>query len=105
MDITHHLVQLLCDSLPGCEYKPSYEATTPWLDAKGSPQRLGIFETQRYGYNFLYDILVGVRSHKRRRGKMRRVAKVLPARRMQRGWISLVDSLASSTEPKRRTSF
>jgi beta-carotene hydroxylase len=36
---------------------------------------------------------------------MRRVAKVLPDRRMQRGWLSFVDSLAIKTEPKRRKSF
>ena len=105
MGQNYHLVHHLWPSIPWFEYKPAYEATKPLLDSKGSPQRLGIFETQRDGYNFLYDILVGVRSHKRRRGKMRRVAKVLPARRMQRGWLSFVDSLAIKTEPKRWKSF
>ena len=76
--------------------KPAYEATKPLLDSKGSPQRLGIFETRSDGFNFLYDILVGVRSHKPRRSRMRRVAKVLPGRRLQRGWISLLQRTAVS---------
>jgi beta-carotene hydroxylase len=105
MGQNYHLVHHLWPSIPWFEYKSAYEATKPLLDSKGAPQRLGIFETQRDGYNFLYDILVGVRSHKRRRGKMRRVAKVLPARRMQRRWLSFVDSLAIKTEPKRWKSF
>ena len=105
MGQNYHLVHHLWPSIPWFEYKPAYEATKPLLDSKGSPQRLGIFETRRDGYNFLYDILVGVRSHKRRRGKMRRVAKVFPARRMQRGWLAFVDTLAIKTESKRWKSF
>jgi beta-carotene hydroxylase len=105
MGQNYHLVHHLWPSIPWFEYKPAYEATKSLLDSKGSPQRLGIFETRRDGYNFLYDILVGVRSHKRRRGKMRRVAKVFPARRMQRGWLTFVDTIAIKTEAKRWKSF
>ena len=83
------------------KYKPAYEATKPLLDSKGSPQRLGIFETRRDGYNFLYDILVGVRSHKTRRGKMRRVARFMPAGVIQRRWLEFVDRIAIKTEPRR----
>ena len=45
---------------------------------KALPSGLGIFETREDGYNFLYDILVGVRSHRKRRGKMRRAARWVP---------------------------
>ena len=96
MGQNYHLVHHLWPSIPWFEYKPAYEATKPLLDSKGSPQRLGIFETRSDGFNFLYDILVGVRSHKTRRSRMRRVAKVLPGRRLQRGWISLLQRTAVS---------
>ena len=91
----------LWPSIPWFEYKPAYEATKPLLDSKGSPQRLGIFETRRDGYNFLYDILVGVRSHQRRRGKLRRVARFMPLRRLQRQWLGFVDRIAIKTEQRR----
>ena len=71
------------------------------------PQRLGIFETQKDGFNSLYDIFVGVRSHQPRRGKMRRFAKVLPARQLRRSWLGFVDRLhhqnrAETLDPKLR---
>ena len=43
MGQNYHLVHHLWPSIPWFEYKPAYEATKPLLDAKGSPQRLGIF--------------------------------------------------------------
>ena len=103
MGQNYHLVHHLWPSIPWFEYRPAYHATKPILDAKGSPQRLGIFETQKDGFNFLYDIFVGVRSHQHRRGKMRRFAKVLPARQLRRGWLGFVDRVAIKTEPKRWT--
>ena len=66
----------------------------PLLDAKGSPQRMGIFETRSDGLNFLYDIILGVRSHKKRRSKMRPLAKLLPNRNLQRKWINLLHKTA-----------
>jgi beta-carotene hydroxylase len=54
MGQNYHLVHHLWPSIPWFEYKPAYEATKSLLDSKGSPQRLGIFETRRDGYNFLY---------------------------------------------------
>mgnify|MGYP005697790857 FL=1 len=101
MGQNYHLVHHLWPSIPWFEYKPAYEATKPLLDSKGSPQRLGIFETRRDGYNFLYDILVGVRSHKRRSGKMRRAARFMPGRELRRHWLGFVDRIAIKTEPKR----
>ena len=104
MGQNYHLVHHLWPSIPWFEYKPAYEATKPLLDAKGSPQRLGILETRRDGYNFLYDILVGVRSHKRRSGKMRRAARFMPGRGLRRHWLGFVDRIAIKTEPKRSVS-
>ena len=101
MGQNYHLVHHLWPSIPWFEYKPAYEATKPLLDSKGSPQRLGIFETKSDGFNFLYDILVGVRSHKPRRSRMRRVAWVLPGRRLQRSWLHLLHRTA--VNPARRT--
>ena len=87
--------------MPWFEYKPAYEATKPLLDAKGSPQRLGIFETRAGSANFLYDILVGVRSHKHHSGKMRRAARFIPGRSLQRSWLGFVDRIAIKTQPRR----
>ena len=87
MGQNYHLVHHLWPSIPWFEYKSAYEATQPLFDLKHSPQRLGIFETRSDGFNFLYDILVGIRSHNHRNSKMRKFAKVLPNRRLRRGWI------------------
>ncbi|WP_320677532.1 beta-carotene hydroxylase [Prochlorococcus sp. MIT 1300] len=94
MGQNYHLVHHLWPSIPWFEYKPAYEATKPLLDAKGSPQRMGIFETKSDGFNFLYDVLLGVRSHKKRRSKMRPIAKLLPTSRLRRSWISLLHKTA-----------
>ena len=64
MGQNYHLVHHLWPSIPWFEYKPAYEATKPLLDAKESPQRLGIFETRSDVVNFFYDILIGVRRYK-----------------------------------------
>ncbi|MAB55045.1 MAG: beta-carotene hydroxylase [Synechococcus sp. CPC35] len=101
MGQNYHLVHHLWPSIPWFEYKPAYESTKQLLDSKGAPQRLGIFETRKDGFNFLYDILVGVRSHKRRRGRLRRVARFMPARSLQRRWLLFVDSIAIKTEQTR----
>ncbi len=94
MGQNYHLVHHLWPSIPWFEYKPAYEATKPLLDAKGSPQRMGIFETRTDGLNFLYDILLGIRSHKKRRSKMRPLAKLLPNRSLRKKWINLLHKTA-----------
>ncbi len=94
MGQNYHLVHHLWPSIPWFEYKPAYEATKPLLDLKGSPQRMGIFETRKDGLNFLYDVLLGVRSHKKRRSKMRPLAKLLPNNRWRKKWISLLQRTA-----------
>lgn len=94
MGQNYHLVHHLWPSIPWFEYKPAYEATKPLLNAKGSPQRIGIFETRTDTLNFLYDIFLGVRSHKKKRSKMRPLAKLLPKSRWRRSWISLLHRTA-----------
>ena len=94
MGQNYHLVHHLWPSIPWFEYKPAYEVTKPLLDSKGSPQRMGIFETKKDGLNFLYDIFLGVRSHKKRRSKMRRLALILPSRRLKKLWISFIHKTA-----------
>ncbi len=94
MGQNYHLVHHLWPSIPWFEYKPAYEATKPLLDAKGSPQRMGIFETKSDGLNFLYDILLGIRSHKKRRSRMRPLAKLLPNNRLRKKWIGLLHRTA-----------
>ncbi len=94
MGQNYHLVHHLWPSIPWFEYKPAYEATKPLLDLKGSPQRMGIFETKKDSLNFLYDIFLGVRSHKKRRSRMRPVARLFPTFSWQRKWIYLIHKTA-----------
>ncbi len=103
MGQNYHLVHHLWPSIPWFEYKPAYEATKPLLDAKGSPQRIGIFETREDGFNFLYDVLLGIRSHKKRRSKMRPIAKLLPSMRWKRKWIDLLHRTAVTPTSKRNS--
>ena len=94
MGQNYHLVHHLWPSIPWFEYKPAYEATKPLLDAKGSPQRMGIFETSKDGFNFLYDIVLGIRSHKKNRSKMRSIAKILPYSNWRKKFIYLLHKTA-----------
>ena len=94
MGQNYHLVHHLWPSIPWFEYKPAYEVTKPLLDEKGSPQRMGIFETKKDGLNFLYDILLGVRSHKKSRSKMRPLANLMPTKKWRKRWIYLLRKTA-----------
>ena len=94
MGQNYHLVHHLWPSIPWFEYKPAYEATKPLLDAKGSPQRMGIFESSKDGFNFLYDIILGIRSHKKNRSKMRFLAKLLPHSNWRKKFILLLHKTA-----------
>ncbi len=94
MGQNYHLIHHLWPSIPWFEYKPAYEKTKPLLDFKGSPQRIGIFETKSDGFNFLYDVLLGIRSHKKNRSKMRPIAKLMPSYRWKKNWISLIQRTA-----------
>ncbi|MEB3235124.1 MAG: beta-carotene hydroxylase, partial [Cyanobacteriota bacterium] len=77
-------------------YRPAYHATKHILDAKGSPQRLGLFESRNDGFNFLYDIFLGVRSHRRRRSKLRPLAALMPTRHARRRVLALLHRTAVS---------
>ena len=94
MGQNYHLVHHLWPSIPWFEYKPAYEATKPLLDLKESPQRIGIFETRKDGFNFLYDVLLGIRSHKKRRSKMSPIALLLPNFYWKKRWIELLHKTA-----------
>jgi len=58
------LVHHLWPSIPWYNYQPAYFATKPLLDAKGSHQSLGILQTPKDFFGFLYDVVVGIRFHK-----------------------------------------
>lgn len=94
MGQNYHLVHHLWPSIPWFEYRPAYHATKPLLDAKGSPQRLGLFETRSDGLNFIYDIFVGIRSHRKRRSKLRPLAALMPTRHARRRVIELLHNTA-----------
>ncbi|MEB3239104.1 MAG: fatty acid desaturase [Cyanobacteriota bacterium] len=94
MGQNYHLVHHLWPSIPWFRYQQAYWATKPLLDRRGSPQRLGIFESRADLLNFLYDILVGVRSHRRPRSRLRPVARVLPGPSTRRRWIRLLHRTA-----------
>lgn len=96
MGQNYHLVHHLWPSIPWFEYQAAYRATKPLLDAKGSPQRLGIFESRTDGLNFLYDILLGIRSHRRRRSKLRPLAALMPTFRSRRHVVELLHRTAVS---------
>ena len=82
-------------------YKPAYEATKPLLDQKGSPQRMGIFETKKDSLNFIYDVILGIRSHKNQRSKLRSIAKILPSNNWRKNYIKLIHKTRIKSEIKR----
>lgn len=59
----YHLIHHLWPSIPWYKYKPAYEAVKPLLDAKGSPQQLGILQDKENFLSFLYDVFLGIRWH------------------------------------------
>ena len=70
------------------------------VDKKGSPQRMGIFQTKKDSLNFLYDVLLGIRSHKERRSKLRPIARILPTNNWRRKYIKLIHKTRIKTERK-----
>jgi beta-carotene hydroxylase len=63
MGQNYHLIHHLWPSIPWYRYQGAYYATKPLLDAKGSPQRLGIFESAQDFWGVVYDTLIGIRFH------------------------------------------
>ena len=90
MGQNYHLVHHLWPSIPWFQYQAAYRATKPLLDRKGSPQRLGIFETLHDCSNFFYDVLLGIRSHSRSRSKLRWLAHLAPGFNNRRRLIGLL---------------
>ncbi|WP_413161173.1 beta-carotene hydroxylase [Capilliphycus salinus ALCB114379] len=60
----YHLIHHLWPSIPWYQYKPAYEKMKPLLDAKGSPQSLGLLQGKDFR-GFVYDIFLGIRFHHR----------------------------------------
>ena len=58
----YHLIHHLWPSIPWYNYKPAYEVMKPLLDAKGSPQTLGLLQGKDF-WSFLYDVFLGIRFH------------------------------------------
>ena len=71
MGQNYHLIHHLWPSIPWFEYKIAYEKTKPLLKMKGSPQRVGIFESKHDTFNFIYDLLIGIRSHAGIKGSLK----------------------------------
>lgn len=63
MGQNYHLVHHLWPSVPWYHYEQAYFATKPLLDAKGCSQSLGLLATSGDFFNFLYDVVLGVRLH------------------------------------------
>ena len=91
MGQNYHLIHHLWPSIPWFEYKIAYEKTKPLLDAKGSPQRVGIFESKEDTYNFLYDLLVGIRSHTKRRGILRKIINFIPIINLKKYFLRIIN--------------
>jgi beta-carotene hydroxylase len=57
----YHLVHHLWPSIPWYRYEAAYYVMKPLLDTKGSPQRLGILDSPRDFWGFMYDLFIGIR--------------------------------------------
>ncbi len=68
MGQNYHLIHHLWPSIPWYKYQPAYYATKHLLDAKGSPQTLGLLEGKSF-FSFVYDIFLGIRFHKKSEDK------------------------------------
>ena len=101
MGQNYHLVHHLWPSIPWFDYKPAYEAVKPLLDAKGSPQRLGIYESRGDLLNFLYDVFLGIRSHKRSRSRLRNLVRIVPSRWACRQLLHVLHRTAVTPLPRR----
>jgi beta-carotene hydroxylase len=96
MGQNYHLIHHLWPSIPWFEYQGAYGAMRHVLEAKGSPQRLGMFESRADFMNFIYDIFLGVRSHRRRRSKLRPIVHLLPTRHARRRVLDVLHRTAVS---------
>lgn len=58
----YHLIHHLWPSIPWYKVQPAYYSVKPLLDAKGSPQNLGLLEPKNF-LGFIYDLFIGIRPH------------------------------------------
>ena len=58
---------------------------------KGSPQRVGIFESKEDIFNFIYDLFIGIRSHSKKRGKIRRSINLYPGYKIKKFLLRIVN--------------
>lgn len=62
MGQNYHLIHHLWPSVPWYNYQPTYYAIKPLLDAKGSPQTLGLWKGKDF-WGFVYDLFLGIHFH------------------------------------------
>jgi beta-carotene hydroxylase len=61
----YHLVHHLWPSVPWYKYEAAYYEMKPLLDAKGSPQSLGILDSPQDFWGFVYDVFIGIHRHRK----------------------------------------
>ena len=61
---------------------------------KGSPQRVGIFESKQDIFNFIYDLLIGIRSHTNKKGKLRKFINLYPGFKLKKLLLKLINKTA-----------
>jgi len=72
----YHLIHHLWPSIPWYKYQPAYRVVKPLLDEKGCHQSLGILEGKKSFWNFVYDIFLGIRFHRKSPDKKMEEAQV-----------------------------
>lgn len=60
----YHLIHHLWPSIPWYKYQEAYYQSKPLLDAKQCHQSLGILQTAKDFFGFIYDVFLGIRWHK-----------------------------------------
>jgi beta-carotene hydroxylase len=59
----YHLVHHLWPTVPWYKYQPAYYQMKPLLDEKGCHQSLGLLQSPKDFWGFVYDVFVGIRFH------------------------------------------
>lgn len=78
MGQNYHLVHHLWPSIPWYNYEKAYFATKPLLDAKGSHQSLGLLQTTKDFFGFVYDIILGIHFHKKEPAEVVKAGEATP---------------------------
>ncbi|QZZ18587.1 fatty acid desaturase [Leptothermofonsia sichuanensis E412] len=78
MGQNYHLVHHLWPSIPWYNYERAYFATKPLLDAKGSHQSLGLLQTTKDFFGFVYDIILGIHFHKKETAEVVKPGEATP---------------------------